>query len=155
MHVGLGLWAGGFQGSRKQRWHHYSHVREPRCAHGGFADSRCWVRASCFLKYDPDEVHLFHRKLGQLTFDSENEQSGRYLCQTVWGLVRWEVAALEDVSSDFCTAVKESLLNQDCVVAEVQPRGCDDLLPCLDDDLSGGRQPPDHLHAARVFLHGQ
>jgi len=69
--------------------------------------------------------------------------------------VRWEVAALENVSSDFCAAVKGSLPNQDCVVAEVQPRECDDLLPRLDDDLSGGRQLPDHLHAAWVFLHGQ
>ena len=69
--------------------------------------------------------------------------------------MRWEVAALENVSWDFRAAVKDSLPNQDCVVAEVQPRECDDLLPLLDDILGGGRRPPDHLHGVCVFLHGQ
>lgn len=80
---GFGPMGKRVSGIEETMMHHYSHVQEPHCVHGGFADSRCLVRAACFLRYDPGEAHLFHRKLGQLTFDNENEQSGHYLCQTV------------------------------------------------------------------------
>ena len=69
--------------------------------------------------------------------------------------MRWEVAALGDVSSDCCVVIKDSLPNQDCVVVKVQPRECDDLSVRLDDDLGGGRQPPGHLRAVGIFRHGQ
>jgi hypothetical protein len=60
-----------------------------------------------------------------------------------------------NVSSDCRAAIKDSLPNQDCGVAEVQPRECNDLSTRLDDDLNGGQRPPGHLRAAGVFHHGQ
>jgi len=83
MHVGLGLRMRRFQGLRQQRWRHYSHAQELRCAHAGFAESRYWVGDACFLQYDLGEAHLFQQESERLTFDNGNEQSGRYLCRIV------------------------------------------------------------------------
>jgi hypothetical protein len=69
--------------------------------------------------------------------------------------VRWEVAALENMSSDCRLAIKDTLPNPDCVVVEVRSQECDDLSARLDGDLSGDRQPPGRLCAVGVFRHGE